>query len=48
MTKQETKQNIKDFYKILIDNALEESRSEDAKKLDIEMKDQLKHWKDWR
>jgi hypothetical protein len=46
--KQEVIQEIQEFYSILIGNALEDDRPEEARELTSEMKDQLKHWRTWR
>lgn len=46
--KQEITREIRELYNVLISNALEDGRLEDAKELTVEMKDQLKHWRTWR
>lgn len=46
--KQEITREIRESYGVLIENALEDGRPEDAKELAAEMKDQLKRWRTWR
>lgn len=46
--KQEITQEIRELYGVLIGNALEDGRPEDAEELTVEMKYQLKHWRTWR
>lgn len=46
--KREITREIRELYGVLIENALEGGRPEDAKELTSEMKNQLKHWRTWR